>query len=215
VNAPSATNNNAFAGIVVQAYAANAAGQWIEIYESGSICQVYTNQNCTIGENNYITCRCDATLPGVFGAYGLMGKGTARVLQTVDRSSTAGLVLAELMDGEESGLNQVLAPAAAGGALTLSVNGLTSINGTSVNDAHCTATLADGKFYGESKAVNITNTIGNSKNFVWTITSGVSISGTTASALSTLTFNSANEKALLIWYGDKWRLQYLQGVTPA
>ena len=84
VERPSATNGNTrfFAGVVVDDHAANAAGQWIEIYEPGSYCQVLVGRDTAI---NATLLGCSATAadagrftdPPVYG-----GRGAALAMQT-------------------------------------------------------------------------------------------------------------------------------------
>jgi len=92
---PSA-NTEHFAGATVTSYTANASGQWIEIYEPGSECEVYCKVNCTVGST---VLNWDYTLNYFMNDASNQGYGAALALQTVDRSSTAGLVFAKLLDG--------------------------------------------------------------------------------------------------------------------
>jgi len=82
-----------FMGVVASGksvYPAGPNGQ--SIYLPGSVCQVFTDQNCTI-DQTLLTVK-----PGSYIAGGLgQGMVIAMALQTVDRSTVNGLVLAKLM----------------------------------------------------------------------------------------------------------------------
>jgi hypothetical protein len=148
VAAPTTTNNNAFAGVAVRSYTAVTGGQWIDIYEPGSNCLVYIVDNsATIGENNYVTCLGGSSAnAGKFTATPLpfMGKGVARVMQTL---TEAGLALAELIDGEESGLVEIIPTATltAGGAITCMIGGVTFFDGAATPLTDCTFTFIQSK----------------------------------------------------------------------
>jgi len=98
---PAVGNNTAFAGVATRAYPANTGGQFIEVFEPGSICRVLINISGAIG--GFVTAQ---TTSGEFGTAGFGGRGSAKLLQTVDGSGTAALCLVELLDGEESGLSR-------------------------------------------------------------------------------------------------------------
>ena len=148
VETPSTSNNYAFAGVALRAYVAKTAGQWITIVEPPSYALVYTNQSCTIGK--YITA-CEGQ--SYFYKPGFQGRGTAEILQTVDRS-TAGLCLVWLMDGPQSGLVQEVTVVAAGGAVTGVMAGGVTYHSTAVTlAADATYTIADGTFPGQKKMI--------------------------------------------------------------
>jgi hypothetical protein len=143
-----------------------------------------------------------------------MGRGSAYVRQTL---TAAGLALADLMDGPESGLCEYFTPAAAGGAIVPMIGGVTYIAGATINDAHATYTLADGYINGMRKGFRIATTVGNSKNFVVTVTSGIQADDSTA--LATITMNSQHEQTYLTWWGystgGKWKIDHSYGSTLA
>jgi len=212
VELPSISNNGSFAGVASAAYAANASGQWILIYKPGSICLVRTGEtSLTLGDKTFICAAIDATYNGYFYSTGASkGKGNARVLQTI---TAAGLVMCELMDGEESGLIQRVTLALAGGAITAFAPGANVVvAGAAVSTDHATCTLADGTFIGQRTSIVISTTVGNSKSLVVTVTNGLKIDDT---SLSTLTFNTAAEAALLEWTGSKWKVISTLGTSVA
>lgn len=89
VEKPAAGNLNWFAGFVARDYAANASGQFIDILVPfGGVYEVWTAANCT----------ANSTKLSLTAAAWTLGDGdgpiVAEALQTVDRSSTNGLVQA-------------------------------------------------------------------------------------------------------------------------
>jgi len=206
VETPSVTNSRDFVGILVNAKPAHAAGLVAVEVAVGGGCLVYSGES-TVTLGDYLTCD---VLDGKFYAAGHGGRGTVKVLQTL---AAAGLALAQLCDGDQSGLVHTQTPALAGGAIVLTPTGRSRINGATISTAHATWTLANGKFIGERKSIVITNTVGSSKNLVVTVTNGVQIDRTTA--LASLTFNAANEEAILEWNGMDWALLGYVGVTLA
>jgi len=205
VRLPTSTYCKHFAGVLLDDKPSGAG--WVDIAEPGSECQVYLGETSgTI--NTEVKCDCGANA-GKFMAGGMRGLGSVILLTTV---SAAGLVNAHIcQDLADVGLVQTITPAAAGGAITLSPIGDSLINGGTVHDAHCTATLANGTAIGQKKQFLITVLVGNSKNVVVTVTSGVQLDGTTA--LATITLNAANERSILEWMGNAWKLIHNAGAT--
>ena len=82
-----------FMGVIAQKGISSfpAAPNGRDIYLPGSICQVYTDQNCTL-DSTLLTVQAGSYLAGGVGEGMIIG----RALQTVDRSSTNGLVLCKL-----------------------------------------------------------------------------------------------------------------------
>jgi len=205
VEAPSVTNSRDFAGILVNAKPVTTVLAVVEVLIGGGGLAYIGAASVTIGD--YLTCD---VLDGKFYAVGHKGRGTVKVLQTL---TAAGLALVELCEGEPSGLVYTQTPALAGGAVVLTPTGRSRINGATVSTSHATWTLADGKVIGERKSIVITNTVGNSKNLVVTVTNGIQIDGTTA--LASVTFNTAAEEAILEWNGMDWALLGYVGATLA
>jgi hypothetical protein len=206
VELPSITNNNAFAGVVEQSYPANANGQYIEIVTPGSITQVLTiDASTTIGELNFLTCICSGANAGKFTGITMplfAGKGTARVMQTL---TAAGLCMAELMTGPESGLVDIVPTATltAGGAVTLSVGGVTYFTGPASPGSDCTFTLADPKYVGQLKKFYLAGAL-TTNDVLVTVTHGVQLDG--ATALATMEFDGDKDESTLIGTGVHWKL---------
>lgn len=199
---PDNTNNMAFAGVVVQDYSAVDGGQWIEIYEPGSICPIYVDASVTIGEKTFATCQIGGGGSGTFEVtyQGFMGKGTARIMQT---RTGAGLVLAELMEGQESGLIETI-QAVDATAVPMMIGGVTLITGgITIGTGDSTDTLANGKFQGMKKRILLIGAL-TTNDFQVTVTSGEQLDGTTD--LAGLEFDGALDESVLEWLGSKWRL---------
>lgn len=101
VELPSTSNNLRFAGVAAQSYSARTGGQWITIYEPGSVCQVAVGgENSTITVDSTIrTCSASSADAGRFTFSGLPGRGTALCLQTLATGSTGVQVVAGEDDG--------------------------------------------------------------------------------------------------------------------
>lgn len=105
-------NKEHFAGVVAAQSDGITGPGWVTIHRPGSVCNVYcysaldsespksgtegTGTAC--GELVNIVCN-----QWYMRAFGFPGQGAALVLQDVDRSTTAGLAMCELMTGQPSG----------------------------------------------------------------------------------------------------------------
>jgi hypothetical protein len=207
---PTAANSRNFAGVLVDKKTASDALGQLHLCPPGYGAIAYVGEACTIGD----LLQCDAgDNAGKFmkpDIMGFRGKGSAIALQTI---TAAGLSPVLLLDEDDQGMLQMLTPVAAGGAIVPSPDGLTVINGSLVSTAGLTATLADGTYVGQRKAVHIETAIGNSKTFVYTITNGIQADDSTA--LVSITFDALDELAVLEWVGDKWKLIHSTGATLA
>jgi len=219
VELPNSGNNYSFAGVCTRAYTAQANGQMIEIWTPGGLAEILVDAAITIGDQAFVTCLAGlsgSTMVGKFSAThagkGFMGRGTAKVLQT---ASEAGLVLAQLMDGPESGLLEVVpgATLTAGGASAgLLVGGVTLFTGGVTPASNYTATLASGKYSGQRKRFGCLGTL-TTNDAVITVTAGEQLDGSTD--LASITQDAANEDSLLEWGGIKWRLMHNAGSALA
>lgn len=206
VEAPSVSNNRCFAGVLKSAKAAHTSGelQVVEVITKGGCLVNVGASSVTLGD--YLTADI---LDGKFYSVGEQGKGTVKILQTL---SAAGLALAELLEGQQSGLVHTQAVAAGGGAIVLSPVGRSLVDGTLADTADYTYTLANGKVIGERKSIKMSVAMA-ANDLVVTVTSGVQIDRTTA--LATVTFNAINEEAHLEWNGKTWMLLDYSGATLA
>jgi hypothetical protein len=202
VEKPSTTNNLHFAGVAAQGYVANASGQWIDIIEPGCVAEVYAYKSCTIG----VTQITAAAGQYYFYTQGFLGRGSALALQTIDRSSTKGLVQAYLQDGQESGLVEIVTPAA--GAMTgIMVAGVTYFPATSSGlGTDATFTLADGTFIGERKMFVCEGTM-STADIVVTVTTPQIIAAVATSGYDVWTGDAAGEFMQAVWNGFAWEIQ--------
>ena len=198
-----------FAGVTFQDYAANANGQWIEIFEPGSTCFIAVNKTVTIGD--YVTCIVGGSSVGKFGTAGFLGRGTAQVLET-DATAISGtnldnVVLAHLLDGPESGLVEQVALAAAGGAYTFTLNGITRITTAVTLSADATYTLADGTFFGQRKGFVLDAALTTEDLYI-TVTHGKQgvYNADPSTALAHLELDGSGDLSVLEWNGAAWIL---------
>lgn len=108
VEEPQEGNKMHFAGVVAKESDGMTGPGWVTIHRPGSICNVYAASNCDHEEGSGYSSGQILNFVAGASAYqfedgGFMGCGAAMVLQDVDRSSTAGLVMAELMTGPPTG----------------------------------------------------------------------------------------------------------------
>jgi len=206
VEAPSVTNNRDFVGVLVSAKAAHTSGELmvVEVVTKGGALVNVGASSVTLGD--YLTCD---VLDGKFYAAGEQGRGTVKVLQTL---SAAGLALALLQEGAQSGLVHTQAIAAGGGAVVLTPTGRSLVDGTLADTADSTFTLANGKVIGERKSVKMAVAMA-ANDLVVTVTSGVQIDRTTA--LASVTLNAQNEEFHVEWNGKTWALLDYSGATLA
>jgi len=203
VELPSATNARYFAGVAARDYSAHSGGQMIEIYEPGSFCNVYAKANCTLGTGR-LTCEAGGTYAGYFRYAGFEGQGSARPLQTIDRT-TAGKVFAQLESGPQSGLVQVIVAnddgLLDGGATACMVGGVTYFDADISTGANATDTLADGTLPGLKKAFN--KRIAQTSNIVITVASGVQgvAHASPTTALNSITLDNDKDEICLEWNG--------------
>lgn len=207
VELPSITNARFFAGVAARAYSAKSTGQMIEIYGPGSCCNVLSLSSNTIGVG-LTTCIAGGTYAGYFKYAGFEGEGSAVPLQTIDRSSTAGLCFAKLQEGVPSGLIELIT-ATAGGATTMMVGGVTCFE-TATPASDATFTVADGTIAGLKKKFVVKGTQ-TTNNIVITI-NGIRVDGSTA--LVTDTMDTTNEEITICWNGD-WYCTGISGGTVA
>lgn len=174
---PTWKNNLHFAGVVSNKSDRVTGPGWIEINCPGSICNIFTAANCDVEAKNAIAASRTGIQSGqmltfsteqwYFKYQGLPGSGAALILGDVDRSSTNGLVMAELMTGPPSGGFQILTSdhKVTGKASAISLGGSVAItphgySGFSVKlSAACTVCLY-GLFQGTRAVISVNQTVG-------------------------------------------------------
>lgn len=217
VELPAILNAPHFAGVAAQAYSASTAGQRITINLPGSVCNVHSSFNNVIGAGvTTFEVGSGGEIAGAFGRAGFPGQGSATPLQTVDRSSTAGLCLAYLHDGPQSGGIEVITPTAgAPTAIVLMVGGVTWLIGTvTIASQDHSNTLADGTYPGQRKGYACEGTY-SSYEVAVTVTSGILANGSTN--LAAVKFNANLEEMTLTWHGldtnGQWVVDFTTGAA--
>jgi hypothetical protein len=205
VELPAILNARYFAGVLAKNYTIPANGRVVTIYGPGSHCRVLSKANTTIGVG-ILTCTAGGTYAGYWQYAGFEGEGSCVPLQTVDRSSTAGLCQAVLQTGNPSGLLEVLT-LTAGGASTMMVGG-TTVFAAATLAADATFTVADGTIEGLKKRFYTAGT--QTTNNVVVTVNGIQDDGTTA--LASWTTDTATENLVLEWHGDWFELGHSGGV---
>lgn len=217
VELPSQGNARYFAGVAARDYSAKSGGQLIEIYLPGSVCNILAKADCDF-DTGILTCEAGGDYAGYFRYAGFEGQGSAVPCQDVDRSGTAGKVLAQLQEGPQSGLLEVVTPTA--GAITCMVGGVTLFAAADiVSDA--TFTLADGKIPGQRKCFSAIGAIDTS-DVVVTVTSGKQgmANADPTTALASITLSADEHETVLEWMGVNaagglWYCLYNLGSTLA
>lgn len=97
VERPTNANSRNFAGVVDQGYDAVTGGQWIIIYEPGSVADVAIGDDVVIN-TGIITCSCSVGDSGRFVLGGLPGRGSAVPLQTNASGTLASVKLGTASD---------------------------------------------------------------------------------------------------------------------
>jgi len=115
VRAPSSTYKYHFAGVALKAYAANSAGQWIDIALPGSVCHCLVGPATTAGSTTVVfaqnglfglrstTSIAVSTSTATISAWQEEGCGTAVALETNGTAAEAGVLLkCLLLDGTDA-----------------------------------------------------------------------------------------------------------------
>ena len=173
VETPTTLNAQHFAGVSAQTYLAVSGGQFIEIFLPGSVCNVWFNADVSVGVGLY-TFDVTSDYEGFFRYAGLPGAGSVQPLQTVTRASTAGLGLAYLMEGPQSGGVEVVPLVADAAIGTLMIGGTTLITGSEISTGENTYVLADPVIVidGLRKRFDVIDAEITGYNFVITVTTG-------------------------------------------
>ena len=219
VEVPTILNAPYFAGVASRVYSASSGGQFIEIYKPGSVCNVWSTVSNTIGVGR-TTCQVADAEAGAFGYGGFAGQGSAKPLQTIDRSNVAGVCMCKLEVGEQSGLQETITTVTlttAGGAVVLMVGGVTFFEAATLTDADATFVVADGTYLGQKKGWVLVGAM-TTNNLVFTYTSAIQhVTGETG--LATWTADTADEEQYVEWHGTStdglWIEKFTLGGTIA
>ena len=212
VELPTILNSRYFAGVAARNYSAKSGGQLIEIYKPGSVCNVLSKANSTIGVG-ILTCEAGGTYAGYFRYAGFEGEGSCVPLQTVDRSSTAGKCLARLQVGPPSGLTEVVT-VVDNDAITIMVGGVTYVIGAAIGTGNCTATLADATIEGLRKRFEVITTAVTSNILnIDMATNGVQLDGSTA--LADIQLDAVGEEITVESCSGIWVTRGKSGATEA
>jgi len=151
VEVPTILNAPYFAGVADKAYSAVTGGQLIKINLPGSCCNIASFASTTIGVGR-LTFEVGGTYAGYFrDTEGFPGQGSAKPLQTIDRSGTAGTCLAWLEDGPQSGGIERVA-VADDAAIVCMVGGVTMITGGAITTGDSTFALVQGTYEGQIRS---------------------------------------------------------------
>jgi hypothetical protein len=126
-----------FAGVVAAASDNTTGPGWVTIHRPGSVCNVYAASDCdhetSAGTASGQLLQVTVNSYAMTDVEGFGGTGAAIVLQDVDRSSTNGLIMAELQTGPPSGGYCLCTP----GALISSASGFSISAIVSAVPAYC------------------------------------------------------------------------------
>jgi hypothetical protein len=223
VEKPTINNSTHFAGVVSQKFTDFTGPGWIEINMPGSVCNIWAGANCDHEAAAGI--QSGQTLAFTAGAYsfdysGLPGAGSAVVLQDVDRSTTAGLVLAELCIGNPSGGVQTVVSTdmsigqavSTGGSVFPRTNiGLFGMTRFVTDDGDLTADVTytqtgDGAYIGQTK-VYTTKSLAAGADIVITVSQAVRvISDGISTGDTSFELDGADESLTLQWIGNGWQV---------
>jgi hypothetical protein len=227
VEKPSINNCVHFAGVVSEKSGGVTGPAWVEINLPGSVCNIYANASVDHGSTG-VGMNTGQVLTFTAGQYyfkytGLPGAGSAIVLQDTDRSTTAGLVQAELMSGTPSGGVQVIASTetagvvSAGGALCIAPFGVTILDSTAMTTCidftaalTCCLMAADGGWVGQKKVFRATKSTTTAH---WAITGSTTnlmnpstlVVLTAASYTASMSAGTANVVDMT-WNGASWQM---------
>jgi hypothetical protein len=223
VEKPTINNSTHFAGVVSQKFTDFTGPGWIEINMPGSVCNIWAGANCDHEASAGV--QSGQTLTFTANAYtwdytGLPGTGSAVVLQDVDRSSTAGLVLAELCVGNPSGGVQTVVSTdmsigqavSTGGSVFPRTNiGLFGMTRFVTDDGDATADITytqtgDGAYIGQTK-VYTTKSLAAGKDVVITVSQAVRvISDGISTGDTSFELDGLDETLTLQWIGNGWQV---------
>lgn len=229
VEYPSVGNNLHFAGVISHKSDGVVGPNWIEIHEPGSICDVYAKVDCdhgssgiTTNSGQIVTFEVSETSAdcGKFRDRGLPGAGSAIILQDVDRSSTNGLVMAELMTGQPSGGVQTLNLVSGAVTTSLMIGGVSVISTAAlVTTDHAAYSMSAGTYIGQTKMWDATIASGDAAGLQISCAGcipALSLEYVTAApyiSVETVIVHTAVNYALMRWNGIAWCIESNEQVS--
>ncbi|MCP4899990.1 MAG: hypothetical protein GY906_23730 [bacterium] len=218
VEVPSTTNARYFAGVVVEALAADTSRSTskpalIEIYAPGSVCPILIAGNTVLGTGS-LTFDVTATFKGVFRYEGLDGEGTADILQTVTYAAdTAETCLAKLQEGPPSGGVEVV-QLVDNTAFVMMVGGTSLLIGLAAGTGSPTEEILDGTIEGLRKKVEVITTAVTTNEAGIDIENndGITLAG---GALASVALGAIGDQVVFKWQGGVWRNMASVGGTES
>ena len=239
VEKPSVNNCAHFAGVVSPKFDGYSDGPgWIELNMPGSVCNIWADASADHGSTG-TGMNTGQMLTFTIGQYyfqrtGLPGCGSAIVLQDVDRSTTNGLVMADMCTGDPSGGVQIVASTeaaaviSAGGVLCVAPFGVTLLDSTAMTTCidftaalTCCLVDADGGWIGQRKVFATTVSTGTAgfavtashaqylNSSTLRVTSGVSLTPTFSAMVSGITPAVMDFR----WNGSTWEFTLNSSTT--
>lgn len=213
VELPGQGNQLWFAGVAMYDYVANAAGQWIDIAEPGSVVEVIADATVSaIGLiSGFIASHSSANADvGKFSASYSNGRGVGSV-EFLQTRTGSGLVLARLLEGPQVGGVEAFTAAA---TLALSPFGTSVIARASGVQTNNGLTLADGTQIGQTKRIVITGGTSDATHLNLGADKGKRPPHDVAGALAIegvtwdrfVSGTSGTDRWTQVWDGEFWRV---------
>jgi len=213
VELPSTTNAQYFAGVAARKYSAVSGGQLIEIFLPGSVCNIYAKATCVIG-TGLLTFDVTEDYEGYFRYEGLDGEGSAVPMQTVDRGTTAGLVMAKLQQGPPSGGLEVV-QLVDDTAWVAMVGGTTLCIGVAAGSGDCEEEILDGTIEGLRKKIEIITTEVGTNNAKIHIENDDGRQSDGSYDLASVSLDAVGDQVVFQWVGGCWTILGGSGMEEA
>jgi len=226
VEKPDYFNKKFFAGVVAKGSDGVIGPNWIDIHLPGSVCDIFTHAVTSVGPVGSVGVGQTLTFgfaldssgvlqnQGEFMGQGFPGEGSATVLQEGVASS---YVMAKLQDGPPSGgYQEVATNSLMDYTVSCPVGGVICFVSAALDAGIASVNIADGEYIGQKMAlryalaaVENTTELVPASNLYVEFSSGVVIGtgSVVMAAVSIITFETANEFALLEWSGANWIVQ--------
>lgn len=200
VETPSTTNAQWFAGVSARDILAKSTPQLIEIYNPGSICNIYVAVSTVLNEG-LLTFDVTSGVAGQFLRTGMPGAGSAIPQQTTTYVATAQLCLAQLQVGLPSGGVEYFEPADVATFVAM-VGGTTLLKGRSLSQ-DCVEEIVDGLIEGLKKRFAVVTTAFTSYFLQVDVENndGVKLDGT---ALAEVTIDTVGGNCTFEWKQGQW-----------